>query len=635
MRIALVTFTLLTVTYAATASARAPVVRLLEDGSSFILENEIVSARIEKQSGMFSLKYGHLQVVNRGYWSQVGRSSVGAIGRFGTKHSVAVRVDPATNGGERAEVSCRFAYDGKSAGLPCDVDMRYSLGRGDSGLHVYAIWQHKPGDPGFSVGEGRMALKLNPNVFDFLTVDAKRRRQMPSGHDWDHGTPLNLKEARRLTTGIHAGEVEHKYDYSAILADTPAYGWSSTKEHVGVWMINPTIEYLAGGPTKVELTGHLDVNPGGAPTLPNMWHGSHYGGSSLVVAQSESWKKVIGPFLIYCNSVPPVIAFAPAGDRMPEALWGDALAQAKKEAQAWPYAWVVDPAYPPASGRGCAIGNVTVSDPQQPRPAVRDLRVGLAAAPYNADASGWPVDWQRDSKRYQFWTRAEPNGDFTLPNVRPGTYTLYAFADGVLGEFSKTDVIIAARHKTNLGRLIWTPQRYGRQLWEIGIPDRGAAEFRHGEDYWQWGLYYLYPKEFPDDVNFVIGKSDWHKDWNYCQPPRIEGDRVRSTTWSITFDLPQAPRGRATLRLAICGSRGAGGIVVTVNDKTAGQTGRLPDTGVMHRDGIRGYWFERDVAFDAALLKHGTNVIKLISPARSWVDGVLYDYLRLELDEEP
>ena len=54
----------------------------------------------------------------------------------------------------------------------------------------------------------------------------------------------------------------------------------------------------------------------------------------------------------------------------------------------------------------------------------------------------------------------------------------------------------------------------------------------------------------------------------------------------------------------------------------------------MHRDGIRGYWFERDVPFDAALLKPGANALQLTVPARSWVDGVLYDYLRLELDEQ-
>ena len=91
---------------------------------------------------------------------------------------------------------------------------------------------------------------------------------------------------------------------------------------------------------------------------------------------------------------------------------------------------------------------------------------------------------------------------------------------------------------------------------------------------------------------------------------------------------------RCGLRLAICGSRGRGGIEVTVNGKNAGNTGPLPDTGVMHRDGIRGYWFERDVPFDAALLKSGANALQLAVPARAWVDGVLYDYLRLELDEQ-
>jgi rhamnogalacturonan endolyase len=177
------------------------------------------------------------------------------------------------------------------------------------------------------------------------------------------------------------------------------------------------------------------------------------------------------------------------------------------------------------------------------------------------------------------------------------------------------------------------PVRYGKQLWEIGTPDRSAAEFRHGDHYWQWGLYLKYPEEFPKDVNFVVGKSDWKKDWNYCQPPRIEGERVAPTTWSITFDLPAAPKGKATLRLGIAGSRGRGGIEVGVNDKSGGGTGPLPETGVMHRDGIRGYWVERAVPFDAALLKAGTNVIKLTNPARGWQEGVLYDYLRLELDE--
>ena len=72
-----------------------------------------------------------------------------------------------------------------------------------------------------------------------------------------------------------------------------------------------------------------------------------------------------------------------------------------------------------------------------------------------------------------------------------------------------------------------------------------------------------------------------------------------------------------------------------LNGKPIGSTGELPESGVMHRDGIRSVSVtERDIAFDASLLKPGENVIALTKHARAWTDGVLYDYLRLELDSQ-
>ena len=70
--------------------------------------------------------------------------------------------------------------------------------------------------------------------------------------------------------------------------------------------------------------------------------------------------------------------------------------------------------------------------------------------------------------------RADDKGNFTIPNIRPGTYTLHAIANGVLGEFSKLDVIVAAGKKVELGDIQWKPVRYGKQLWEIGVPNRSA-----------------------------------------------------------------------------------------------------------------------------------------------------------------
>ncbi len=581
-------------------NAGEPPVTVSDDGAFFTMANGAIVARIQKDKGeIVSLRFNGTELAKRGYWSQVGKTLGRDIGTFGTKRPARISF----NSEERGQVSCGFEYD-KRSGLPCDVEIQYTLLRGVNGLYACAIWEHKAGYREFSVGEARFAMKLNADAVDYLGIDSKRKRIMPSGSDWDNGEETNVKEARRMTTGIHKGEVEHKYDYSAILAETPAYGWAGTKSHAGLWLINPSIEYLAGGPTKVELTGHLDVNPGGAPTLLNMWHGSHYGGSSLSVAENENWRKVIGPFLLYCNDGAEA-----------EKLFEEAVDYAKKERTKWPYEWAE------AAPRGGINGRIVLEDDSAKING--RIQVGLA----------WG-DWQRDSKHYQFWTHADDEGNFSIKNARTGEYTLFAFANGILGEFSLANVKVEADKSINLGELKWKPVRFGKQIWEIGIPDRSAAEFRHGDDYWHWGLYNLYTKEFPDDVNFIIGKSDWKTNWNYAQPPRLRGSgRGEPSVWTVQFEMDDVPKGKATLRLGIAGARIRGGIEVGVNGESAGSTERLPDTGVMHRDGIRGYWVERNLSFDASKLKKGTNKLTLRTGGTQWVQGVLYDYLRLELAE--
>jgi rhamnogalacturonan endolyase len=235
-----------------------------------------------------------------------------------------------------------------------------------------------------------------------------------------------------------------------------------------------------------------------------------------------------------------------------------------------------------------------------------------------------------DAKHYQFWTRGDAQGAFKIENVRPGTYTLHIIADGVPGEFTRSNVVVAAGQNLALGALRWQPVHYGRPLWQIGVPNRSAEEFLHGDHYWQWGLYYQYTNDFPNDVNYIIGQSDYHKDWNYAEVPRGRG---RGTTWSIHFAFHGAPRGRATLRLGLAAATARGGIQVTVNGQSAGGTGPIADTATIRRDGIRGYWSERDVAFDGALLKDGENILQLSIPGGDPTSGVEYDFVRLEMDE--
>jgi rhamnogalacturonan endolyase len=621
------------------AHAQAPVT-LTEDAQGYTLANGIVTARILKAGGsLLSLKYKGIETMDTsgragGYWSH----------RPGGARTIdEITINPTANGGDRAEVSIKGIAGGQSqgagpgGGVIADIEVRYCLGRGVSGLYTYSIFDHRPEYAATGIGEARFLTKLNDAVFDWMTVDSRRNREMITASDWDHGTRLNMKEARRMTTGKFTGEAEHKYDYSAVQFDCPAFGWSSTREHIGCYLVNPTTEYLSGGATKLELMTHRDatftdnlVAPAPPVTL-NYWRGSHYGGSECTMSAGEAWTKVIGPFLIYCNSGPT-----------PDAMWHDALARAGDEAKLWPYDWVNGVDYPHRAERGTVSGRIDLRDPQAPGAPLTNLRIGLAhpdyvtpgASPRAAD--GGRVDWQKDAKYYEFWVRAGADGAFKIPNVRAGKYTLHAIADGVLGEFAKADITVEPGKSLDLGPLTWTPVRDGRQLWDIGVPDRSAGEFLHGDKYYQWGLYTLYPKDFPNDVHYTVGVSDFRKDWNYAQVPRSDDPNGRGSgpanTWTIAFTLPAAPHGKATLRIALAGST-ARHIAVGVNGQPAGDIGPLEDTATIRRDAIGAYWREEAVVFDAALMKAGANTLTLTIPAGNEMSGIEYDYLRLELDE--
>lgn len=600
-----------------------PPVKLTNDGRDYTLSNAYSTAIVDMHTGeLLSLKYrgietmGYVSGHHAGYWEQLPRPGMPAV-----------TIDPATNAGDRAEVAVRGYFNGFT------LEERYSMGRHDHGLYTYAIFGHAANAPAAGIGESRFGAKLNGQVFDWLSIDAQRNKKMPSGYDWDHGTPLNMKEARRLTTGIYAGQPEHKYDYSSCQFKIPAFGWSSTTKHIGLFFINPTIEYLSGGATKYELTGHLDDGAGGDPTLLNYWRGSHYGGSMCYVASGEQWQKVVGPMMIYLNS----------GTTNDE-IFQDALDQAARESQDWPYSWVHGVDYPLASERGVVKGRLIVDDPLAPTPITetKNLLVGLAYPDATSSTSnfgrlgGMPLNWQDDAKHYEFWVHGNPDGTFSIPKVRPGTYELHAIADGILGEFAKRDITVTAGETIDLGNLQWKPVRYGRQLWDIGIANRDGSEFLDGNDYFHWGMYLKYAQLFPNDVDYTIGKSDFHKDWYFEQVPHAVHDNGtgtsmgRATTWTIHFNLPTALRGKAILRMAICGV-GARRISVGVNNREAGVVTGLMYNATINRDGIAGYWVEKDLTFDASLMRAGDNTLTLSIPPGGLTSGIIYDYLRLEL----
>ncbi|WP_193213148.1 polysaccharide lyase family protein [Luteolibacter marinus] len=599
----------------ATASAE---VRVRDEGRTYLLENDRISARIDKsRATVVSLSRDGQELIRggTGYWSLSGGSENGRAQGFPRPATTEISIA----GGKLGEVVLNCPYQGAAGTLPVNASFHYTLLDGAEGLHIRGRFEHAPGMPGFSVGEARFVVKPDPRVFDWLTIDADRSRKMPTGDDWDNASPLNLKEARRLTTGIHKGQPEHKYGYSALFSESPAYGWSSSEKQIGLWMVNPSLEYIAGGPTKPELTGHLDVNPGGRPVLLNMWHGSHYGGSSLAVKTDEAWAKVIGPFLLHTNQ---------GGDALE--LWNKAMKTAAAENLKWPYAWVEDPLYA-AGSRLPVTGRITVKDlPGSPSPGT--LWIGLTSPDYESRSrrGGETVGWQRDGKHYQYWAKAGADGRFRLGSVRPGTYVLRAFAKGVLGEFQRSEIVVSRGHPLDLGKVEWQPARSGPTVWEIGVPDRDSREFRNGGYYWQWGQYFKYQKEFPDGVDFTVGSSDWRKDWNFCQPLRLDdkGRVLGDSIWKLRFNLEEPAD--HVLRIALCGHREGDRLHVSINGNNLGDSGRLRENGVMHRDGHRGLLTELGFPIPAGDLQEGENVLELRLSGRVWHQGLLYDYLRLE-----
>ncbi len=606
-------------------TSHSAAVAVEEDSSSFTLSNGIITARVSKRSGdLTSLQYKGLETLTNksghagGYWSHDTTGGKETLAR--------VTIDPRDNGGGRGEVSVKGISGGIKMGhgpgaaaggdFPADIEIRYCLGRGEAGVYTYCEFEHQPAYVAASMTEARYCAKL-ADLFDWMTLGEKRSKAFPA----------DLREG-------------DKYIHTAVQFEHPVYGWSSTTKNVGFWLINPSLEYMSGGPTKVEFLCHRDTTPVAAPCVLNYWRSSHYGGSVVAVAEGEPWKKVIGPFFLYVNS---------GSD--PQAMWKDAQGQSARETAKWPYEWVAAVDYPRRGERATVSGQLVLSDPQMPGAKTPNLLVGLTHPAYSPPITrtggfGPPrqIDWQTDAKHYEFWVRGDEQGNFTIPNVRPGKYTLHAFADGVLGEFSQTDISVEPGQSLNLGKLPWTPVRRGQQLWEIGVPNRNGSEFFKGDEYADPTISLKYATLFPNDVNYVIGKSDFRKDWFFQHVPHNEDPNARvvpfsgvrgngrATPFAITFDLPQPPRGKATLRLAICGTS-ARAIEVLVNDQPAGQADRLIGDGAIPRHSIQGIWYEREVSFDAALMKQGTNVLKLVVPAGPINSGVIYDYVRLELEE--
>ncbi|KAL9152129.1 hypothetical protein ABFS82_11G099200 [Erythranthe guttata] len=612
------------------------------------IDNGIVKLTLMKPSGYISgVRYkgidnileNRLKEARRGYWDIVwSRPDIRTRSFFDTLESTSFRVVAETE--DQVEISFTKTWN-LSLGnnfVPLNIDKRYIVLSGVSGFYSYAIFEHLKGWPDLNVDEARIAFKLRHDMFDYMAISDDKQRIMPTENDRIIGQTLDYGEAVLLTNPVNPklrGEVDDKYQYSCDNKDNRVHGWISSDKRIGFWVITPSDEFRAGGPFKPDLTSHA------GPTALAVFFSGHYAGPNFGVRlrNGEPWKKVYGPVFMYLNS--------DTSDE-PRALWEDAKKQMSQETKKWPYDFPLSSEFPKANQRGTINGRLFVRDRYINRELIpaKSAYVGLARP-------GEVGSWQAEAKGYQFWTQTDDNGYFTITSVRADTYNLYAYVPGIIGDYKHNgDIIVRPEIQIQIGDLVYDPPRNGPTLWEIGIPDRTAAEFyvpdpapslvnklfiNHIEKFRQYGLWDRYTDLYPsEDLVYTVGVSDYRKDWFFAHVNRnVDKYNYVPTTWRILFDAKNVSRtGNYTLRLALASANFAE-IQVRINDPDARNphftTGRIGRDNAIARHGIHGQYLLYNVDLLGFQLINGKNTIYLKQArASSPFNGVLYDYIRLE-----
>jgi len=463
------------------------------------------------------------------------------------------------------------------------VEYHIIMKKGESGLYFYVVAKNNSGKE-YTLSSLRTVYRLDYGIFD-NAYNSERRGKQPTHAYMDLGKKLQdetyeLPDGEKYTNG----PVYSKYDYSGYFKDNPV--WGQYGHGFGFWCIPVSTEYFPSGPMKQELLVHYD-----AITL-NCFLAAHYGTGDYKVP--VNWEKLYGPWFMYVNT------------GTDDAVIADATLKALNEQKKWPYTWVHDPLYPVE--RATVTGQLKVTK----------NRSGDGAMVVLADAGG---ELMRLLGGYMFYAQTDKNGKFKLNNVRPGTYTLYAYATkgDITNQLSKDNVVIG-KGNVNLGEVVWDPPYHKNKLWQIGIADRSAAEFKYGSELRN----YKWHKMVPATLDYVVGQSK-DSDWYYAQ--------TQDGEWNIKFNLQDVAQNYyLTVALAgfsrNVGVKSGGDLTIKVNGKTVKAVSYPSDTTI-YRSGMKSGWNHLVVMEVSPEMMHiGENKVTLSTHGAS----AMYDTILLESD---
>ena len=464
----------------------------------------------------------------------------------------------------------------------------YILRKGVNGIYSYVVAEGVADDS--YLKEARLVYRLDGDKFTYGYVNDQMQGEFP---------PVATMKAIERTAMIQdatfrlpSGEIYTKYNWSNYIADDHFHGMMS--DHIGVWAIPVTPEYINGGPLKQELTVHTDTK---SPLMLQMFQGEHFGSVHQEYVKGD--RKLYGPFLMYFNE----------GTR--QQMIADARQQTATQEKEWPFRWFSHDLHD--TERATVTGRIQVTNGFAPA----RLQVILAEPGKDVNAQG---------KGYIFWAATDRKGNFSIPKVRRGKYSLYVYA--LEGEntdlLEHTGIEVTKGGKLNIGTVKWAPKKYEHLLWRIGEADRLSDGFKLADSPRAYGLFDL----VPDSLTYVVGKSHPARDWYFIESRK--GSR-----WTIEFDLDKTYTGEAHLTISAAAATQKPRMVYELNGQKIGELFYPDSDGSIYRSGVRsGAHQLKVIDFPASTLKMGKNVLTISIPSVKEKGGLMWDCLKLETGKE-
>ena len=484
--------------------------------------------------------------------------------------------------------------------FPYTLELVYRIPKGESGFYQYSIVDKDANSGACSHLYSGIMYRINSEDYPFASIHDKLQYNV----QWLKNnvaveTEKGKKDMYQSTYRNQNGELDAKHETYAFQLETHIIGMANDK--VGLWQLFPSNDSYAKL-LKHDMAAATD-------TMSAMSEGEYFTWDGRPIPAGE-YHKFYGPMMVYVNKGETYL------DK-----WEDAKNKLAYEQEQWPYAWVEDPHY---YERGSISGKVEMSDGSSPLGAY--VVVNIPGETKGKKGERYTT-WQQSNGRYNYWTRADENGNWSIDNVYVDTYTVTVWKEGYPGETQKPDVEIVQGLNTDVGTITFVPYSNGELAWRVGEADR--TWLYNAEKNYNWDTHMKYRNRFPNDIVFKIGESDPIYDWNYSHRAACLGEE-RKIPWTIVWNEDGEITRDPVLTIVTAGSRNTK-MEVYVNDTKITTLDYGDDDSMVIRTHAYGKNIYNTLPFDKSLLKPGENKITLLSTGGTDMNGMIsYDFIQLE-----